>query len=185
MLLVLVALAFGAGAAVAGSSPELSQLQRRIERDMRALDRVGIHVTVIDAVPSRDVVRVEVITRRRDVREYMAGRYGPKVRVKVVATHLYRRVRTRWDQYTPLRGGRRLRIWWLTNSAYPLVRVRAVEGRRRVVVTVIERAPNGPHTDAGLYKNHVVRLRAPLGSRAVIDGATGKRRPLGYGTTGR
>ena len=92
-----------------------------------------------------------------------------------------RTVRTPWQEYTPSPNGRALRIWWCTNSAYGLKRVRVREGRRRVVITVLHRAPNGPTTQAALCRGKRVRLRAPLGTRRVIDGATGKRRHAGAG----
>jgi hypothetical protein len=99
------------------------------------------------------------------------------VRVRVDANRRSRLVRTRWDSYTPSTSGRKLTIWWTTNSVFHLEQVRVREGRRRVVVTVIERAPNGIVTLVGLARYKRVRLKQPLGGRVVIDGATGKRRP--------
>jgi hypothetical protein len=179
---VLFALAVGAPSAGAGGSgTELQQLDERIWDDYRALTRLGIYLESSSVEEERDRIVVSVITRRGDAQEVMTERYGDKVRVKVIARRRYSHVRTRWDEYTPLRGGTRLRIWWLTNSAFKLERVRVREGRKRVVITVIERAPNGNVTQAGEYRNHLVRLRRPLGGRVVVDGANGKRRHAGPG----
>jgi hypothetical protein len=60
---------------------------------------------------------------------------------------------------------------------FRLDHVRVREGRRQVVITIVEEAPNGPLTQAAKCINHLVRLSRPVGGRAVIDGATGKRRP--------
>jgi hypothetical protein len=93
-------------------------------------------------------------------------------------------VRTHWDSWAPRPHGHAIRIWWGTNSAYKLEHVRVRERRRRVVITVIERVPNGPTTMAGEYRNKLLHLRRPVWGRKVIDGATGRKRPLAPGPGG-
>lgn len=166
------------------ADPELQRIERQIWDDQHALERLGIYVRVTDVEPDGDVVQVDVITRRRDVKQVMADRYGPRLRVKVIANRVSQLTRTRWDSWAPRPGGRALRIWWETNSVYKLDHVRVREGRRRIVVTVIERAPNGPVTAAAKFVNHLVHLRRPVRGRTVIDGATGRKRPLGAGPGG-
>jgi hypothetical protein len=85
--------------------------------------------------------------------------------------------RTRVLGYEQLHRPRVIRIIWLTNSAFGVVRVRVREGRRRVVVTVIERVPGGNYTMVGEQRVRTLKLNRPLGSRALIDGATGRRVP--------
>jgi hypothetical protein len=171
-------------ATATAADSELTRIERQIWKDQRALQKLGIWLEGTNVDTDRDVVQVDVITRERDVKQVMADRYGPKVRVQVMANRRSRLIRTRWDSWAPKPGGKRIRIWWMTNSAFGLEKVRVREGRRRVVITVIERAPNGYVTMAGEYRNHLVRLRKPVWGREVIDGATGKKRPLVAGPGG-
>jgi hypothetical protein len=82
--------------------------------------------------------------------------------------------RTRLGSYERLASPHAIRVIWLTNSAFGVERVRVREGRHRVVVTVIERVPRAPYTMAGEQRAKRLRLKRPLGTRAVIDGATGR-----------
>jgi hypothetical protein len=85
--------------------------------------------------------------------------------------------RTRLQGYERTRDPRAVRVVWITNSAFDLTRVRVREGRRRVVVTVIERVPGGVVTMMAEQRVKLVKLSRPLGTRALIDGASGKRSP--------
>ena len=183
-VLVVLALAGLTAATATAADPELKQIERQIWKDEKALSDQGIWLSGTAREDDRDVVHVWVITRRKDVKQAMADRYGPKVRVTVIANRRSQLVRTRWDSWAPKPGGRRIRIWWMTNSVFKLDHVRVREGRRRVVITVIERAPNGPVSLVGLYRNKLVKLHRPVWGRVVIDGATGKKRPLVAGPGG-
>ena len=68
--------------------------------------------------------------------------------------------RTRIQGYEQAPHPRAIRVVWITNSAFPLVRVRVREGRRRVVVTVIERVPGGNDTMMGEQRVKRVKLSA-------------------------
>ena len=172
-LLLIVALAVPA-AAVAADSPEATALEERIWKDDRVLENAGIHLS--STWVKDDFVHVDVISARRDARAYMSERYGSRVRVTVIAKRLYSQVKTAWSKYRVLGRGRRIRIVWGTNSAFKFLRVRKREGPRRVVLTVVERAPNGPVTMAGQTRAATIRLRRPLGDRRVFDGSTGRPR---------
>jgi hypothetical protein len=161
---------------------ELGQIERQLWHDEGALHRLGIYLRMTNV--ARDAVEADVITRRGDVREVMSDRYGPKVRVKVIANRVSQLGRTPWDSWAPRRNGREIRIWWVTNSVYDLDHVRVREGRRRVVITVIERKPNGWVTEAAKEVDYLVHLRRPVWRMAVIDGATGRKRPLAPGPGG-
>jgi hypothetical protein len=173
VIAVVVAIAaIGGGVAARAETPEA--LAQRISHDQRQLERLGIYVTSIAPDAESDRVEVDVITRRSDAQAVMQQRYGSQVRVKVVARRRFVVKRTRVGNYEPLPGGRAIRVVWLTNSAFDLVRVRAREGRRRVVVTILERVWQGNNTMAGEQRVKTLKLGRPLGTRAVIDGATGK-----------
>jgi hypothetical protein len=166
--LLLTAAVCGTAVAYAASP---AQVAERIWNDSAQLERLGIYVIATAPDEDSDRVEVDVITRRGDAQAVLEDRYGSQVRVRVVARRRYVVTRTRMGRYEPLRGGHALRITWLTNSAFDLVRVRVREGRRRVVVTILERVWQGNNTMAGEQRVKTVRLRRPLGGRKVIDGA--------------
>ena len=150
---------------------ELAAIEERIWQDDRVLERQRIWV--VSTGRAADRLRVDVISPRSDARAFMRERYGPRITVDVVAKRRFRRVRTSWQRYKVL-GPRRIRIEW--GCANELLRLRRRETRRRVVVTVVERAYNGPQTDDCRIRRKTVRLKRPLGDRVVVDGKTGRRR---------
>ncbi len=90
--------------------------------------------------------------------------------------------KTSWSSWQVRGRGRLLDVRW-TGGFEPFSGVR-VRARRRVVVTVFEREPPDFSADGtgfaspaiAIEKCVTVRLRKPLGRRAVVDGATGRRR---------
>jgi hypothetical protein len=172
MAALVVIVAIGGSVTAWAATP--AQVADRIWDEQAQLERLGIYVTSIAPDGESDRVDVDVITRRGDAQAVMQQRYGSQVRVQVIARRRFVLQRTRIGTYEPLQGGRAIRVVWLTNSAYDLVRVRAREGRRRVVVTILERVWQGNNTLAGEQRAKRVTLRRPLGTRSVIDGATGK-----------
>jgi hypothetical protein len=173
MAALLVIAALSGGVAAWGAAP--ADVADRISDDQAQLERFGIYVTSIAPDDESDRVEVDVITRRGDAQALMQQRYGSQVRVRVVARRRFVRQRTRVGSFESLQGGRAIRVIWLTNSAYDLVGVRVREGRQRVVVTILERVWQGNNTMAAEQRAKRITLRRPLGTRAVIDGATGKR----------
>ncbi|WP_433352297.1 hypothetical protein ACQP25_04290 [Microtetraspora malaysiensis] len=83
--------------------------------------------------------------------------------------------KVRWTSAKPIRNGRYLRVtWWSgVEPCTMLDRVRVKETRGKVTVTLYE----GRGKDAqmcvmiAVQKSTIVRLKAPLGDRKVIDGA--------------
>lgn len=80
-----------------------------------------------------------------------------------------------WGRSEPIDQGRGLRVLYLTGPAFELERVRIAENGERVVVTLLERPPDGPSTALGVLACVDVALRRPLAERQVIDGAATKR----------
>ncbi|MFF3667384.1 hypothetical protein [Microtetraspora malaysiensis] len=80
-----------------------------------------------------------------------------------------------WTSAKPIRNGRYLRVtWWSgVEPCTVLDRVRVKETRKKVTVTLYE----GRGKDAqmcvmiAVRKSTIVKLRAPLGDRKVVDGA--------------
>jgi hypothetical protein len=89
-----------------------------------------------------------------------------------------------WQTWRPLRHGRVLEIRWI-GGFEPFSGVQVHERRRQVRVRVLERFPPTfdpagiPFASAaiGIPKCVRFRLRAPLGSRRVVDPTTGRPRP--------
>ncbi|WP_433221718.1 hypothetical protein [Microtetraspora malaysiensis] len=83
--------------------------------------------------------------------------------------------KVRWTSAKPIRNGRYLRVtWWSgVEPCTVLDRVRVKETRKKVTVTLYE----GRGKDAqmcvmiAVRKSTIVKLRAPLGDRKVVDGA--------------
>ncbi|WP_245646744.1 hypothetical protein [Microtetraspora niveoalba] len=81
----------------------------------------------------------------------------------------------RWTSAKPIRNGRYLRVtWWSgVEPCSVLDRVGVKETGRKVIVTLYE----GRGKDAqmcimiAVKKSTIVKLRAPLGDRVVVDGA--------------
>ena len=71
--------------------------------------------------------------------------------------------------------GRVLRVRHASHPSHALVRVGLREASGSVTVAVVERAPTGPLTAQLEIRTRTVRLSRPLGRRAVVDGATGRR----------
>ena len=92
---------------------------------------------------------------------------------------------TTWDRWTPLAGGRILRIDW-TGGFEPYSGVQVSQGRK-VRVRVFERqlppfAPDGtPYgiPDIAISRCVLIRLPRPLGNRRVIDATAQRPRPSG------
>ncbi|MFF4774587.1 hypothetical protein ACFY05_17180 [Microtetraspora fusca] len=83
--------------------------------------------------------------------------------------------KVKWTSAKPIRNGGYLRVtWWSgVEPCTVLDRVRVKETRRKVTVTLYE----GRDKDAqmcvmiAVQKSTIVKLRAPLGDRRVVDGA--------------
>ncbi|MEW9527664.1 hypothetical protein [Microbispora sp. NPDC049125] len=92
----------------------------------------------------------------------------------------HRTIRTHavpWTSAKPYAHGRKLRVTWWSGVAPCSVfdHITVKQTARRVVVTVYEgAAPSSPNTVClaiAVKKTRTVKLRTPLGSRKVVDGA--------------
>jgi hypothetical protein len=79
-----------------------------------------------------------------------------------------------WGRIEPIDQGLGLRVFYLTGPAFELERVMITEKEQRVVLTLLERPPDGPTTALGVLACADVTLRRPLAGRQVIDGAATK-----------
>lgn len=80
-----------------------------------------------------------------------------------------------WGRIEPIDEGRGLRVLYLTGPAFELKRVRIAESGERIVVTLLERPPDGPSAALGVLACVDVALRRPLAERQVVDGAATER----------
>jgi hypothetical protein len=152
----------------------LSALVDRVVRDRRTFERDGFHFVGGGPDIRANRAEIDVITRRRDAREYFERRYGPAVRVRVVARELTRLECTSPDSYKPSSDGRTLRIYWITGPVR-LVEVRVRRTVREVRIGIVERWPNGGVRAIGVSRKALVHLRRPVGSSRVVGATTGLR----------
>jgi hypothetical protein len=152
------------------------QADRFTPRVFRSLRRRGIDVVSVGDDIARNGVDAEVISRRPDAAAAVEGFFasGPPVRATVIGKRPYRRVCVRAGRYRPDRTGKALRVTWSTYADYRRPRVKAYESKRAVRIEVRESAPNGPMTLLGAGRSAVVRLKAPLANRKVVDAESGR-----------
>lgn len=153
---------------------DLDDVQSQVDADFDALDEEGFDVRSTSVSLEDNAVVVEMITRRTDAAAVFLARYGPAVKVEIIARAPARLVCTSADGYRPSATGRTLRVEWTTNSVYRLKRIAVRETAHSVRIGIVERAPNGPVTLAASTNHRRVRLARPLGGRRVIDMATGR-----------
>ena len=151
------------------SDRERVRVANRIFRDGRALRKAGFTVMVPDYEPGTDRLDVPLVTRRTDHASYFAKRYGAVVKTYVLPTEAC--VRAAAYEIAP--DGLSLTVTWQDGAAKP-ERIEVDEGPDRVVIGIVERASHGFSTgDPG--GSAVVKLAAPLGTRAVYDASDGSR----------
>jgi hypothetical protein len=166
---------------VAHSERSLRRLQDSIDFDAPAADGFQVSSTSVDI--ERNAVAIELITDRKDHREYFRARYGRLVRTFVIATRATELACSKASAYQPVSGG--LRLHWITGGGAELERVEVTEHPGRVEVGIVERIPNGPRTQEARAASTRVDLTAPLGDREVVDAATGLRLRRGSHAFGR
>ena len=157
------------------SERDLDRLRDRI--DTKAAARDGIHVSGSSYDTDTATVELEVITERTDAAAYFRERYGPRIRVRVIATTLYSPACSNLWDYVAGPEPAQLTIGWEAGGGGRFDHVEVAEYPDRVVIGVVVQAPNGPRTAESRRADHVLTLAAPLGDRAVIDATTGKRVP--------
>jgi hypothetical protein len=167
-LLILLLLAGCGGREPAAPSPDA--VRERIFAELDELAAEGFHVKTGSIDGGR--VRIELITERDDHGQYFRERYGP-VDTEVIATELESIERTAARGYRA--DGPSLTLFYDTGGGARLERVDVEEGADRVDVAIVQRVPNGPRTLELAIVEETVQLERPLGDRAVVDAATGRR----------
>ena len=154
------------------SERALDRLRDRI--DARAAARDGIHLSGSSYDTDRATVDLDVITGRTDAAAYFRERYGPRIRVRVIARTLYSpQCTTLWDAVAGP-GPTELTIGWEAGGGARFDHVEVAEYDDRVVIGVVAQAPNGFRTADSRRGQHTLTLSRPLGARKVIDATTGR-----------
>jgi hypothetical protein len=136
---------------------------------------VAVGTTSVDIDASRVVITVA--TRRTDVQAELERRFGPAVRVDVLAPEPTAVVCSAIDRVTVAGDDRTLTLHWGTSSSIEFERAVVEEGPEVVRVGVLERVPTIGGINADLRPmTAAVQLSAPLGARRLVDAETG--RPL-------
>jgi hypothetical protein len=157
---------------VALSERALGRLQDRI--DWSAAARDGIYIDTSAPDIDATTVDLEVITERTDAAEYFRARYGPRIRVRVVARTLTSpRCVSMWDAEAGP-GPSEVTIGWEGGGGATFDHAQVAEYDDRVVIGVVAQIPNGFRTADLRREEAAVTLSRPLGDREVIDATTGK-----------
>ncbi|HKG62563.1 MAG TPA: hypothetical protein VKB28_00735 [Solirubrobacteraceae bacterium] len=154
------------------SERALDRLRDRI--DTRAAARDGIHVKISSYDTDAAKVDLQVITERADAAAYFRERYGPRIRVRVIARTLTSPgCAGLWDA-TAGPGPNEVTIGWEGGGGATFDHAQVAEYDDRVVIGVVAQLPNGFRTADLRREQAVVTLSRPLGDRAVIDATTGR-----------
>jgi hypothetical protein len=156
------------------SERQLRRLANRIGRDRREHEAAGFDLSSWGPDIDSNTVRVELITSRGDHAEYFASRYGP-VTTDVIATEPTIARCEDAQGYEISADGMRLTVGWSSSGDAKPGGVELREYDDRVEVGVVARLPSGGWTDDDVGYTSEVTLSGPLGDRAVIDLADGRR----------
>ena len=156
------------------SERQLDELADRIVDDEDELERAGFHLQDAYGDGDTGTAYVGLITARTDAAAYFRNRYGP-VTVEIYATELTSLECVDVGAYEISATGRSLVLRWETGHGTTVERVDVAEYGDRVELGVVERSPNGATTAEGRSAKHRVGLSQPLGDRAVVDMADGRR----------
>ena len=118
---------------------------------------------------------MDVITKRTDAAAYFRKHYGPGVKIEIDGTEEYVLVCSPSGRYEIAPDGMSLTVHWDSGGSNKLERIEVTEFPDRVEVGVVEKTYTGPNTADLRFEQAPAALSAPLGDRAVIDAATGKR----------
>jgi hypothetical protein len=156
------------------SDRERDRVERRIMRDERSLAKAGFTVVETDSFHfGTDRIDVFLVTRRTDHAAYFARRYGSLVKTHVVSREQTALRCVRAGPYEIAPDGLSLTVSWSDAGPKP-ERIDVTETADRVVIGIVERGGfEGTFGDTG--GTAVVRLGAPLGTRAVYDAYDGGR----------
>jgi hypothetical protein len=154
------------------SDRDKTRIQRRIQREDRALARAGFEVVDASSSWGKDRVRVDVVTKRKDAARYFSERYGPAVKVRVYERSTVEGC-ARAATYVIAPDGKGLTVSWSDAPKRPL-RVEVTELADRVAIGIVVGFSLYPgFGDPG--GKTVVQLKAPLAERPVYDASDGRR----------
>ena len=155
------------------SERELRRVSDRIDRDQARLRRAGFTVDTADTESGTDRVDVALVTRRTDAAAYFKRRYGAMVRTIVIARGRTAEGCVNLERFEISPDGLTLKVGW--SDAGPAERVEVTESSDRVVIGVVERFSLGAVGFGEEGSTGEIKLRAPLGGRAVYDANDGGR----------
>jgi hypothetical protein len=157
------------------SAAQLEAVADRVWQERRGLETDGVWLSGWGVDEVENEVDLAVISARPDAAQVVERALGPVIHTDVIARRRYSTVCTPARAYSVGASGRTLRVGWVTNSVFKLLRVKVHETAGSVRLSIIERAPNGAVTLAAKVPRVLVRLKSPVGRRKVIDGETGRR----------
>ena len=157
------------------SQQALSRAQDRVGRDDDALEAAGFHVQSTGHDISRNVVVVDLATRRTDARAYFAQRYGRRVKPVVRAKDPTVVECATAVTFERSPDPQTLTIGYDSGGGATFERLELTETADQVEVGVVERASSGPRTADYERGRTTITLASPLGDRPVIDARSGRR----------
>src|SRR4051812_35725707 len=113
------------------------RLISRVQGDWLTLQQAGFSLAFDDEAAQR--LEFKVVTRRSDARAYFRSRYGPQVRVRVIARSHTRLECAVAHRYKISRDGRTLSVWWNDYYSSRPLRIELSESAQRVVVGLVQR----------------------------------------------
>ena len=127
---------------------------------------------------AREILTVEVAAEDEDEASALVReRYGDRVEIEVVAPAAWVVEDVAWECWTPGPGADQLSIWLLDSTDDSDLRPLVAETEHEVVVTLRGPLWQGARSAMALKIEKRIQLAAPLGTRRVVDGATGHQRP--------
>ncbi len=155
------------------SERELHRLADRIWDDQKQLERAGFYLSSTGSGNAANRVRVDLFTARTDAAAYFRKRYGAAVEVTVGAREPYSLRCVESGSYTINPDGLGI-VLGVSGEGKP-ERVEVTEFPDRIEVGAVQRVYNGASALVETTVRQPVALTAALGTRAVIDAASGKR----------
>ncbi|MDA0183454.1 hypothetical protein OJ997_24305 [Solirubrobacter phytolaccae] len=157
------------------SERALRRVQSRVDDDWKALDKAGFHLQSTSSDTDRGVVKVELVTKRKDTKAYFAKRYDSRVKPIVRGTEETVLGCHTSTSFSIAPDGLSITVTYESGGGAQFEKTEVVQNPDRVVVGVVERSSTGPRTADLVIKTAKVPLSAPLGDRAVIDAGSTQR----------
>jgi hypothetical protein len=156
------------------SERTLKKTADRVWKDQKALLKAGFDLQ--DTGIGEATLGIGVITTRKDATAYFRKRYKVSaIHVEVEATVASQLSCAESSGYEIAPDGMSLTIHYSTGGSAKKSHVELTEFADHIEVGTVERTFNGPNTDDLRGETVTVTLASPLGARAVIDAANGKR----------